>query len=287
MPAQRPRLLAAILLALTLLGVPLATGTPADAGTRWAPAATAAIHPGVQMYTQGAQCTGNFVFADSRGNVYVGYAAHCAGKGSSSDINGCTTPSYRRGTPVEFVTGGNLLSAGTVVGRGRLAYSSWLSMQQLKTRSQARCTYNDFALVRVVRSDRGKVNPSVPSWGGPIGLRRAKLPVGATVYTLGHSSLRGGPGVAKTATVAGIEANGLAYDIKTGTPLIPGDSGSGFMDPHGRAVGVLSTISVGLGLGLTPVSNTIGSLYHEFRWARQHSGIPGLHLVRGTEPFQP
>ena len=42
----------------------------------WAPADTATIHPGVQMYTDGAQCTGNFVFTDGAANVYVGYAAH-------------------------------------------------------------------------------------------------------------------------------------------------------------------------------------------------------------------
>ena len=31
------------------------------------------------MYTDGAQCTANFVFTDGAGNTYVGYAAHCAG----------------------------------------------------------------------------------------------------------------------------------------------------------------------------------------------------------------
>ena len=62
-----------------------AASLTASAGTAearsWAPAATAAIHPGTMMYTDGAQCTANFVYTDSSGNVYVGYAAHCAGKG--------------------------------------------------------------------------------------------------------------------------------------------------------------------------------------------------------------
>ncbi len=53
----------------------------ATADPTWAPAATAAIHPGTMMYTDGAQCTANFVYTDTAGNVYVGYAAHCAGKG--------------------------------------------------------------------------------------------------------------------------------------------------------------------------------------------------------------
>ncbi|UUZ58171.1 hypothetical protein [Nocardioides sp. B-3] len=33
----------------------------------WAPAETATITPGVQMYTDGAQCTANFVYTDGSG----------------------------------------------------------------------------------------------------------------------------------------------------------------------------------------------------------------------------
>ncbi len=64
----------------------------------WAPAATAAIHPGVQMYTEGAQCTANFVYTDGAGNTYVGYAAHCAGTGDATDTNGCDAASLPLGT---------------------------------------------------------------------------------------------------------------------------------------------------------------------------------------------
>src|SRR5689334_685818 len=59
----------------------------AAAAAAWAPAATAAIHPGVMMYTDGAQCTANFVFTDTAGDVFVGYAAHCAGTGAATDTN--------------------------------------------------------------------------------------------------------------------------------------------------------------------------------------------------------
>ena len=62
---------------------------PAQAAPQWAPAATAAIHPGTMMYTAGAQCTANFVYTDGSGRVYVGYAAHCAGTGTATDTNGC------------------------------------------------------------------------------------------------------------------------------------------------------------------------------------------------------
>ena len=57
------------------LGAALATAAPATAATAtWAPADTAQIHPGTMMYTDGAQCTANFVYTDSSANVYVGYA---------------------------------------------------------------------------------------------------------------------------------------------------------------------------------------------------------------------
>ena len=82
------------------------------------------------MYTEGAQCTANFVFTDGAGTTYVGYAAHCAGTGEATDTNGCDAGSLPLGTRVQFVEGGSLVGAGTTVGEGTLAYSSWLTMQQ-------------------------------------------------------------------------------------------------------------------------------------------------------------
>src|SRR5512144_534998 len=107
-----------------------ATVTPSDAAQSWAPADTAELHPGVMAYTEGAQCTTNFVYTDGAGNTYLGYAAHCAGTGSSTDTDGCTSPSLPLGTKVTFTNDGNLASEGTTVGTGTLAYSSWLTMQK-------------------------------------------------------------------------------------------------------------------------------------------------------------
>src|SRR3954466_10693391 len=75
------------------LGAAAVTSAPAQAAPQWAPAATAQIHPGTMMYTKGAQCTANFVYTDSSSNVYVGYAAHCAGLGEATDTNGCQADS--------------------------------------------------------------------------------------------------------------------------------------------------------------------------------------------------
>lgn len=246
-----------------------ASGSAAASGAR--------IGPGVQMNTKGAQCTANYVFKDRRGRTYVGYAAHCAGKGSSSQTNGCKTASYPLGTRVTFTTGETLLSSGTVLGHGRLAYSSWIAMHRAHTRRAAVCAHNDLALVRVDRRDLRKIDPTVPQLGGPTGV--AKPPaVGSSVYTYGASSLRGGQ--AKSGTVR--SRSTWTTTVFTPSPGIPGDSGSGFMNAKGQAFGVLSTLDILPDAG----SNGVGSLAPEMAFAARH-GVPGLRLVHGRVAFTP
>ena len=103
-----------------------APGPAPTASSRWAPAATATITPGVQMVTRGSQCSGNFVFTDIRNRVYVGYAAHCAGLGEATDTNGCRARSVPLGTRVRFAELMTPATPGTTHGYGRLAYSSWV-----------------------------------------------------------------------------------------------------------------------------------------------------------------
>ncbi|GAB6985776.1 hypothetical protein [Nocardioides pyridinolyticus] len=264
----------------------LGLGGPANA-QKWARADSATIHPGTMMYTKGAQCTANFVFTDAAGRVYVGYAAHCAGKGAATDTDGCSTDSLRLGTPVTFREGGSLADGGTRVGRGRLAYSSWLTMKEVGTRNANACAYNDLALVRVRAADVGKVNPSVPFWGGPTGIDTDGTAAGDRVWTYGNSSLRAGlePLSPHTGFSLGdIDADGgWSHPVYTVSPGVPGDSGSGFLSDDGLAIGTLST----LGLAPLPASNYIGDLARELAFARQHSGIKGLRLVKGTVPFDP
>jgi hypothetical protein len=283
-PMRRKTVLASVLSLVASAAVLGGSSTSATAASRWAPADKAVIHPGVQMYTQGAQCTSNFVFTDSSARVYVGYAAHCAGTGEATDTNGCDAGSLPLGTRVRFATGGSLVSSGTTVGRGRLVYSSWLAMQRLGTTAANACAYNDFALVRVGRKHVGKVNPSVPFWGGPVGLSRAGTATGDEVYTYGNSSLRAGVTALspKVGTSLGGEAGGWSHPVYTASPGVPGDSGSAFLDAQGRALGTLST------LALLPYtgSNGVGDLSRELAFAQQHSGIAGLRLVKGTKPFR-
>jgi hypothetical protein len=127
----------------------LATLALAPAASAWAPAATAAIHPGVQTFTQGAQCTSNFVFTDGT-NVYLGQAAHCSGTGAATDTDGCTSQSLPIGTKVD-VTGASK--------QGTLVYNSWITMQGKGEANADTCAYNDLALVQIDPSDVGKVNP--------------------------------------------------------------------------------------------------------------------------------
>jgi hypothetical protein len=276
------------LLGSAVLGSALVSAPSSGAeATAYAPAATAQIHPGTMMYTDGAQCTANFVYTDGAATTYVGYAAHCAGLGTATDTDGCQAASLPLGTKVSFVEGGSLVDGGTQVGSGTLAYSSWLTEKDLGTTDANTCAYNDLALVKVDAADAAKVNPSIPFWGGPTGIDTNGTSAGDALYTYGNSSLRAG--VSALSPHRGVSlgddpaAGGWSHPLYSVTPGIPGDSGSAFLSEDGAAVGTLSTI----GLAPLPASNNIGDLAKELAFAQQHSGIPGLALVPGTEPFAP
>jgi len=262
------RRLVALLCAIGAIAV--AAVTPAVASA-WAPAASATVHPGVMTFTEGAQCTANFVYQDGT-SVYIGQAAHCSGTGAATDTNGCTAESLPVGTPVE-VDGAS--RPGTMV------YNSWITMQAKGETNPDACAYNDLALVRLDPADVPNVNPSVPGFGGPTGVGSVGG-LGSTVYSYGNSSLRGG--VTKLSPKQGVivanEGNGWSHNAYTLTPGIPGDSGSGFMNASGRAIGVLSTVEILPRAG----SNNFGDISKEIAYMHANSSI-GATLVPGTEPF--
>jgi hypothetical protein len=263
---NRSKLVLAALVLLAVFSAP-------SAASAWAPAGSATIHPGVQTYTEGGQCTSNFVFEDGAG-VYLGQAAHCSGTGAQTETDGCSSGSLPLGTKVE-VKGAS--QPATMV------YNSWLAMQARGETDADTCAYNDFALVELDPVDAGKVNPSVPGFGGPTGVGTAGE-LGATVYSYGNSSLRAG--VTKLSPKQGVliqsEGNGWSHVVATLTPGIPGDSGSGFLNGSGAAIGVLSTLQI----APLPATNGVGDLARELDYARA-SGFSGLGLVAGTEPFKP
>ena len=169
-----------LFLCLCALAMTVAALAPAIASA-WAPVNQATVHPGVMTFTDGAQCTSNFVFTQGP-NVYLGQAAHCSGTGDAVNADGCDSPSLPIGTSVR-VAGASR--------PGKLVYNSWRTMQARRETNANACAYNDFALVRIDPADVGRVNPSVPGFGGPTGVGGVGG-LGSTVYSYGNSSLRGG-----------------------------------------------------------------------------------------------
>src|SRR4051812_34878242 len=256
----------AALVALLAFGALFPAPAPA-----WAPAGSATIRPGTQTVTAGAQCTANFVFTNASG-TYVGQAAHCSGTGAATETNGCSSQSLPLGTPVEV---------GGASRPGTLVYNSWVTMRAAGETGPDACAYNDLALVKLDPADVGKVNPSVPGFGGPTGVGGASA-TGDTVYSYGNSELRGG--ITKLSPKRGIvvstDGNGWSRTVYTVTPGIPGDSGSGFLNGSGQAIGVLSTVALAPLAG----SNGVGDLSRELTYARAH-GLADLQVANGTEPF--
>jgi hypothetical protein len=246
----------------------------ASAAPTWAPAASAAIHPGVQTFTDGGQCTANFVYFDAT-DVYIGQAAHCSGTGGNTATNGCDSGSLPTGTPVEV---GGASKPGTMV------YNSWVTMQAKGETDPDTCQYNDLALVKLDPADAGNVNPSIPHWGGPNA-------VGATtvlrdkVYSYGNSELRGGVTQLspKEGYSLGDDAGGWTHSVYTVTPGIPGDSGSAFLSKSGAALGILSTVAIAPLAG----SNGVGDVAKEVAYMHANSAFSGVSLALGTEPFTP
>jgi len=239
----------------------------------WAPAGQATVHPGVQVFTEGAQCTSNFIYEEGA-EVFLGQAAHCSGTGGQTETDGCTSASLPLGTPVE-ISGASR--------PGTLVYSSWLTMQADGETDANTCAYNDLALVKLDPVDVAEVNPSIPGFGGPTGVGSAGG-AGSTVYSYGNSELRGG--IAKLSPKQGVvvqeEGGGWSHDVVTVTPGIPGDSGSGFVNASGAAFGVLSTLQLAPLAG----SNGVGDLGRELAYMHAHSGFTQAHLVPGTQPFK-
>jgi hypothetical protein len=240
---------------------------------KWAPASSATIHPGVLTYTNGAQCTSNFVFTDGV-DVYLGQAAHCSSTGGNTVTDGCRAQSLPLGTAVRIAGASQ---------PARMVYNSWLTMQAARETDPDICAFNDLALVKIDPADVGNVNPSIPFWGGPVDLNTAGTVAGETVLSYGNSELPGGPKKLdpKQGVSLADEGAGWSHKVAMVTPDIPGDSGSAFLDVRGNALGVLATLE----LSPRPGSNGAGDVARELIYLRGHSAFGGARLVRGTKPF--
>ena len=205
--------------------------------------------------------------------MYIGQAAHCSGTGADTDTDGCSSASLPLGTKVDV--GG--VTTGTMV------YNSWLTMQARGEKDPNTCAYNDLALIRLPAAAVAKVNPSIPFWGGPTGIGGATT-AGANVYSYGNSELLMGQTTLSPmrGTSLGDDGNGWSHTIVSARPGVPGDSGSAYLNANGRAIGILSTISI----APVPATNGVGDIAHELAYMHSHTTLRAT-LVRGTEPFHP
>jgi hypothetical protein len=227
----------------------------------------------VQTITAGGQCTANFVFYDAT-DVYIGQASHCATTGGQTDTDGCLTGSQPLGTEV---------TVGGASRPGTLVYSAWLAMQAAHETNPDACAKNDLALIRLDPADRANVNPSVPHWGGPIGINTAGTKLPQKAYSYGNSSLR--LGLTQLSPHLGLARgdtnNGWSHQVNTIPPDLPGDSGSPYLDSTGKALGQLSTLLVGVP---ELVVNGVGDLKREMDYMGAHSPL-AVQLALGTVPF--
>jgi hypothetical protein len=264
-----------VLRRIAVLGVAVAAlalvGSPAHA----APATSATITPGALLISPvderiTSSCTAAFVFAGGDA-TYLGYAAHCAGSSESMGLSGCKEPTLPLGTDVTIV--GNDGSRAS----GRLAYTSWGTMQERGEADPALCLHNDFALVKVDAADVPRVDPTMPSVGGPTGLDTDGTVFGEPVTSYqphaGDTSVKQGRSL-------GTGGGGLAHRVETRPPGRPGDSGSGYLDGDGRAFGVLSTLFTD-----GSATNGVTDLAHALDYANTYGGIGQVALVPGKRPF--
>ncbi len=249
----------------------LAIATPAPAQD-FAPPESADIRPGAMTDTGGNRCTANFIFSDDAGTLYLGQAAHCASV-AVAGANGCEATSQPLGANVDVAGASE---------PGTLAYSSWLTMQEVGETDESACQYNDFALVRLDPADVDAVNPTIPLLGGPTGIADSTQR-GDPVYSYARSPLRLGLDVLSplVGTSLGQRADGWTHDVRTVPPGIPGDSGAGFVDASGRAFGVLSTLE----LLPRPATNGVSDLSRALAYLERHSSLD-VALVPGTESFR-
>lgn len=284
-------LAAVLLLALGAIVAPASANPPSDRGNgnppsepgsssgqvgqtedrEWADPGEATITPGVQMVTEGGQCTANFVFTDGS-EVFIGYAAHCAGTGDATTTDGCEAESLPIGTEVDIEGASQ---------PGSLAYSSWRTMDDIDEQDPNTCAFNDFALVSIHPDDHDAVNPSIPFWGGPDALGGTSEPMDKA-YTYGNSSLRLGIELLspKEGYSLGQSADGWSHQIYTVTPGIPGDSGSAVLDREGNALGSISTVQLAPLAG----SNGVADLALALAYANGNGDVDA-ELATGTEPF--
>lgn len=299
----RQRLLSLALASGVILGigVPVALSGPSQAGAVTDVFPTATVHPGIELWINIAGgmngCTANFVYTNGSA-TFIGMAAHCAGTGGDTQT-ACNSPVVPEGAavylgePVLYIDPSSGVSVSPPLTEGprigTMVYNSWDAMQSahIADPSTNACQYNDLALIQVLPGL--SVDPTVPVFGGPDGLAGAGPAAGSPVFTYQNSTLR--QGLQALSPAVGLsegpvpDSAGWSTTFETVPPSLPGDSGSGILDSHGDAFGVLSTVGVNSGSTGATVGTNANSLAMELAFLNGTGQLGTVHLVDGTSPF--
>jgi hypothetical protein len=182
------------------------------------------IRPGLWLVTVTtnpvgfAWCSANFIFQNN-GTYGIGTAGHCAANdslGAYPDVTAYVVPPLGQGTPGFYHIGQFVLSHNNDIG-------------------------DDFAMISIYPQYQSWVNPTMPVWGGPIGVYTSDSPT--VVEHFGHGVVVGTGGTPRAGVAPIMTArNGTAFAwYGVGTP---GDSGSGVKAVTGEAVGNFTHIVI-------------------------------------------
>ncbi len=179
-----------------------------------APAASACagLSPGDNIIADGSSCTLAFLVADPSG-LYFMTAGHCIAEGSR-----VTSPGVGEWGTGAFthLTGESANGAGS--------------------------PGNDFALIHIDLDKYGDVNPKMCGWEGPTGIFQDKVTSGG-VRHYGYGILLGDTEFTRAREGFNLQYDGGDVYRWTGTG-VSGDSGSGVIAADGRALGVLTHLSI-------------------------------------------
>ena len=251
-------------LTLGLSGLGAASQAGAATTVHWAPAATATVHPGVQVDIAGVKCVAGFVMTDGH-RAFIAVPGSCAGVDDGAPTDGCTAAQVPYGLKVT-VQGARF--------KARMAYSSYTEMQLRGTKAANKCANNALVLLRLDDRDIKRTNPSLPPpTGGPTGLATSAPSQGETLTAY----INGAPTQAMALQTS---AAGWAYSVQPSGPVPATQLGSPVLNTNGRAVGMVTLVAQLQG---GPV--TVSSLAKEIAFLQTVRGFGTVHLARGTRKF--
>lgn len=187
--------------------------------------AAGSIYPGARVIIAGNSCTLNFVFTGS-GKTYVGTAGHCGNVGKEAKV------------------GGQLI--GTV-------------------RFSRNDDTLDFALIEILQTRTGEVDPAVKGFGRIAGaIEPAGTTFGDELYLHGHGVLLGD--LPQTRSRSGLLVQDTDEWYSAQMPAVNGDSGGPVVHARSRkALGIVSAYGVAYGQPTTDRGPTVAHILRALR----------------------